>query len=299
MKRLIYTILFLGSVINIHSQMLDNSKGEAFTDNPYFNVNFIKSNKIKSLKGTFTVKKMGDILRETELIKNYYFDYKGRLTKTLETTQAAFGFDTLITFYEYDEVNRVKAKRSSDRYGFYGTYFEYDESGKVIRKEIRRNLKKRESKNDFSLGKEFVITFETYKYQRFDNQIKKTAFNSYDIPFKEVIYYYDEDSVLTAEKETIKRTSAITKKEYFYNEKGFMDSIHVSSPKSSVKTKAYQFEYDEYNNLNSKQYFKNGEHTTNHQLIYDSKTTLLKYILVKEVATSYITILDIKEIEYY
>ena len=298
MKILAFTLCFFSSFFGF-SQMLDNRKGEAFTDEPFFNISFIKANKIKALKGTFTVKKMGDILRDTELIRNYFFDEEGRLIKTFETTQSSLGFDTLVTFFEYDEFNRLTAKRSSDRYGFYATHFSYDSESRIIKKEIRRNLKKRTHKDNFDLGREFVVTFETYSYQRFEDQIKKIVFNSYDIPFKEVIYYYDEDSVLIAEKETIKRTSAVTRKEYFYNDFGYMDSIHIHSPKSSVKSKTFEFEYDDYNNLKAKQYYKDGVHTTDHQIIYDSKTTLLKFILVKEVATSYITILDIKGVEYF
>ncbi len=281
------------------AQMLDNSKGEAFTDRPYFNEDFVRNNKISKISGRFTVKKVGDILRDTDLIKNFEFDEQGRLIKTFETTQGALGKDTVVQLYEYDEKNRLKVMRMTDRHGFYATHYEYDEKDRVVRKELRRNLNAHKDLSNFELGKEFIVTFELSSYIEFDNQVKRTVRNSFDIPFRETIYYYDEHGVLVRERDRIIRTSATTTKEYFYNEKGYMDSIAIATPKSQVKNKNYSYRYDSFDNLEVMEYYKDGVHTTEHQIIYDHKTTLLKYILVKEVATAYITILTIDEVEFF
>jgi hypothetical protein len=291
-------ILFFWS-FSSHAQMLDNSKGEAFTDRPYFNEDFVRNNKIKAINGRFTVKKVGDILRDTDLIKNFEFDEKGRLTRTFETTQGAFGKDTVVQLYEYDEKSRLKVIRMTDKHGFYATHYEYDDEDRVVRKELRRNLNAHKDLSNFELGKEFIVTFELSSYVKFDNQVKRTIRNSFDIPFKETIYYYDEHGVLVKEKDRIIRTSATTTKEYFYNEKGYMDSIAISSPKSQVKAKNYSYKYDDFDNLEVMEYYKDGVNTTEHQIIYDHKTALLKYILVKEVSTAYITILTIDEVEFF
>jgi hypothetical protein len=291
-------VIFFWTVTS-QAQMLDNRTGQAFTDRPYFNEDFIKSNKIKSISGRFTVKKVGDILRDTDLIKNFEFDDQGRLIKIFETTQAAFGIDTVVQLFEYDEKSRLKVIRMTDQHGFYATHYEYDDQDRVIRKELRRNLNANKDLSNFELGKEFIVTFELSSYLKFDNQVKRTIRNSFDIPFKESISYYDEHGVLVKEKDRIIRTSATTTKEYFYNSQGFMDSIAVSSPQSQVKSKNYSFRYDDFNNLEEMQYYKNGVHTTEHQIIYDFKTTLLKYILVKEVSTAYITILTIDEVDFF
>jgi len=281
------------------AQMLDNRKGEAFTDRPYFNKDFVRNNNIKAVKGRFTIKKLGDILRDTDLIKEFEFDEQGRLTRTFETTQGAFGKDTVVELFEYDEINRLKVVRMTDKHGFYATHYEYDSEGRVVRKELRRNLNAHKDLSNFELGKEFIVTFELSSYLRFDNQVKRTISNSFDIPFKETIYYYDEHGVLVKEKDRIIRTSATTTKEYFYNEKGYMDSIAISSPKSQVKAKNYSYKYDDFDNLEVMEYYKDGINTTEHQIIYDHQTTLLKYVLVKEVSTAYITILTIDEVEFY
>lgn len=279
--------------------MLDNRKGEAFTDRPYFNETFIKNNKVKEVSGTFTLKKMGDVMRNTELQRSYRFNEKGQLYLTYETTQASTGEDTIVTYYEYDDANRLTTIRRSDRYGFYSTHFTFDEEDRVIRKEQRRSSNVKENPLDFELGQEFIVNFETATYQQFDNQVKKTVYNSYEIPFKEVIYYYDEDKVLIEELERLKRTSATISKKYYYNDYGYIDSMVVTSPKASIKKKKYTYTYDENQNLTSKKYYKDDVYTTEYQVIYDPKTTLLKYILTREVATEYITILDVKKVGYY
>lgn len=279
--------------------MLNNRSGEAFTDRPYFNQNFIKSNKIKSISGTFTLKKMGDIMRNSELQRSYRFNDKGQLYLTYETTQASTGEDTVVTYYEYDAKNRLTTIRRSDRYGFYATHYMFDEKDRIIRTENRRSSNANADPLVFELGQEFVVNYETASYQQFDNQVKKTVYNSYDIPFKEIIYYYDEDNVLTEELERLKRTSATISKKYYYNDFGYIDSLVISSPKATIKKKKFTYTYDENKNLSSKKYYKDGEYTTEYQVIYDPRTTLLKYILTREVATEYITILDIKEVKYY
>lgn len=299
LKLILKLLVFFLWSSNSHAQMLDNRTGQAFTDRPYFNEDFIKSNKIKAISGRFTVKKVGDILRDTDLIKNFEFDNQGRLKKIFETTQAAFGIDTVVQLFEYDEKSRLKVVRMTDQYGFYATHYEYDESDRVVRKELRRNLNANKDLYNFELGREFIVTFELSSYLEYDNQVKRTIRNSFDIPFKETIYYYDEFGILVKEKDRIIRTSATTTKEYFYNDQGFMDSIAIASPKSQVKSKNFSFSYDDFNNLEVMHYYKNGVHTTEHQIIYDFKTTLLKYILVKEVSTAYITILTIDEVIFF
>lgn len=285
--------------MSLYGQMLDNSKGEAFTNQPYFNETFIKNNKIKRISGAFTLKKAGDIMRKSKLKRSYMFNENGQLYLTYETTQTASGKDTLVTYYDYDTKNRLITTRSRDQYGFYATHFSFDDEDRVIRKEQRRSSNSTENPLNFELSQEFIVNFETASYQQFDNQLKKTVYNSYDIPYKEVIYYYDEDKVLIEEVERLKRTSATISKKYYYNDFGYIDSLVIHSPRSRIKKKKYTYTYDNHQNLTSKKYYKDDAYTTEHQVIYDPKTTLLKYILTREVATDYITILDIEGVKYY
>jgi len=51
-------------------QMINNITGNAFTDAPYFDQKIIYANRIKSIEGTFSRKKDGDIIRATNDVFN-------------------------------------------------------------------------------------------------------------------------------------------------------------------------------------------------------------------------------------
>lgn len=64
--------------------MIYNLEGNAFTDLPYFDVNFIRINKIKSVSGNYSIKKDGDMIRNTKDIFEYKFDSLGYLIRLLK-----------------------------------------------------------------------------------------------------------------------------------------------------------------------------------------------------------------------
>src|SRR5690554_2609325 len=107
-------LLFCNAQIS-SAQLLDNSSGKAFTDQPYFNEKIIKKNKIKTISGGFIHYKLGDILRETDYFRQYTFNENGQLIKQLESRQVAKGQDTLVSIYEYDEKGNLTALRQSTR----------------------------------------------------------------------------------------------------------------------------------------------------------------------------------------
>ena len=299
MFKSIYLVLFFLGVFNSYGQLLDNSQGNALSDRPFFNEDLIRKNKIKSISGDFTVKKVGDILRDTELGRTYFFNEKGQLVKSLETTQASIGLDTLVSYFEYNEEGKITAIRTKDHYGFYATIYKYDSLGRVIREEFRRNLNKNNSSLNFEIGKEFVVTYETSTYQEFEGHQKRTIYNSYGTSYKDVFTYYDEDGLITQKVERLQRTSGTKTTNYSYNEKGLLDTINVISSQAGIKKRTYIFSYDEWNNLIKKEYYKNGDYITEERVLYDDKTMMINYIMTQEVSTGYIMVLELSEYTFY
>lgn len=281
------------------AQMLNNKTGEAFTDRPFFNAQVIKQNKIQSISGNFTVKKVNDVLRDTELERKYYFDKEGRIIKTYETIQAVKGKDTIVTYWEYDNSGNVSVIRTADQFGFYATHFTYDSLNRVVREEFRRNLNQNKNRIRFQLGNEFMVSFETSSYENYPGQEKRIFYNSYGQPYKEEISYFDEDGFIIEKMDRLKRTSGIKQTNFYYNEKGLLDSLQISSNQTGNSLRLFTYEYDEFGNLLSQQYYKNGEHTTEFQVIYHRETLLLNYILTREISTNYITILKLSEYTFY
>src|SRR5690554_7427835 len=79
-------LLFCSAQIS-SAQLLDNSSGKAFTDQPYFNEKIIKKNKIKTISGGFIHYKLGDILRETDYFRQYTFNENGQLRSEEHTSE--------------------------------------------------------------------------------------------------------------------------------------------------------------------------------------------------------------------
>lgn len=293
-------LLFVSVTCFTNGQLLNNELGEAFTERPFFNSTIVAQNKIKVIRGNFTHYKLGDAFRQTALYRAYQFDELGRVVKQYESRNTADGIDTLVSIYEYDEEGNLRALRQRDEYGFYAYIYEYDDNGRVVREEYRRNLtRKKQKATKFELGKEFIVTFETYSYQEFDGQLKKTVFNSYGVPYKDEITYFNEDGQITERVERLRRTSGGTKTSYSYNAKGLLDTLRIVSTISGEQERLFIFDYDQFNNLIKKNYYKNGEHTTQHMVVYDDETMIIDNIMIQNVATNFIRILRLEEYLFY
>ena len=107
----------------INSQILDNKRGLAFTDKPFFDENFIKLNKVKKIRGEYTFKKAGDIMRKTQFKSTYEFDPSGHLIESFETRSDDGIIDTIQNMYEYSAANLLTMHRKKDSggYGFFLT----------------------------------------------------------------------------------------------------------------------------------------------------------------------------------
>ena len=300
MKHLFFSIVILFTTSVAQAQLLNNKFGEAFTDRPFFNQDLIQKNKIQRISGKFTMKKVGDIMRESKLRCTYESDEKGRMILSHETVPSSKGYDTLITYFDYDERGNLSTIRKRDQYGFYVEYFEYDSLNRIVREEKRRNINKNADDLKFELGEEFVISFETSKYSDYGDQVKRTVYNSYGIAFRDEINYYNEEGVLIEKVDKLRRTSGRKRTLYSYNEYGLLDSLQVFSNQSGTsEKKVYTFEYDDDRNLVAKKYYRNGRYQTEFQILYDEATRLINYVLTREVKTDYITVLKLDTYEFF
>ena len=282
------------------AQMLDNSKGNAFTDVPFFSTDFIKNNRIKILKGTYTYKKVGDRLRDSEYIVDFEFNEAGQLIKGYETKKYESSIDTVVSFYGYTPEGYLKFKRDKDHRGFFSTHYEYDKKGRVTREEYRRDIDSLNSSIAPVFERSTIINFETMKYEDFDNQYKKTVSNNYGFPYLEEINYYHPDLKYLVSKEArLKMTYETKKTFYHYTPKGWISRVETISSANSNANQEIEFKYDESGNVIAKEIYKNGEFLVDIQIIYNSKTGLITYLLSRDVKSNFITILKFNQYEYF
>jgi hypothetical protein len=290
-----YALFFFLVLSNVvFGQMLDNRYGTAFTDKPFFNVDFIRENKVHKLNGKFTYKKPGDMMRETQYMYVYEFDSLGRLNTSFETRKDDGTVDTTWNVYVYNETNQLIEHKRGDGKGFTSTGYEYDEKGNQTKESYIR-----EYIDSLGIAQRTVLNSETMKYEYYDLQVKKTVYNNYELPYKYEIIKYNELGYLVEREERLIMTMSITTIKYTYNDRGYIASISSFEGSNMIPTEEFLYIYDDYGNLLEKHLYRNGVFTTEFVMIYNEKSKLLSYVLTRDVATNFIMILGLKDYEFF
>jgi YD repeat-containing protein len=274
--------------------MLDNSQGNAFTDKPFFNSEFIRINKLKELNGQFTYKKPGEVMRNTEFNYVYRFDDLGRLVTSFETRRDDGTTDTTWNTYTYNEQHRLLEHRKGDGNGFTATMYEYDEAGRVTRESYVR-----EYLDSLGQPQRTILNSETMKYEEYDGQLKKTVYNSFDLPYMRETTYYNELGYITSVETLYIMTSTLKTHRYEYNDKGYLSAIRTFTDQAETPGEEVAFLYDDHGNLMEKQIHRNGVYMTEIEMLYNERSMILTYVLTRDVATNFIMILGFKSPAYF
>ena len=289
--KILIALLFASNILE--AQILDINK-PLFSDEPFFNSQFIKANKIKSIQGSRSSKKVKDIIRSKGLDFYYIFNSDGALTNQMSTFHNPIqSKDTNIIDYTYNQDHQLTIIRKSDAYGYYSHRYFYNNDNNIIRQTYYREENKCPSKNHFELAKEYIIMNDSFSYEKLsENQIKKIFYNNYHKPYKECISYYDDLGYLKEEytKHLIgNKKSRIT---YEYDEKGRVFKI-INTPNLNTKQQTTEiYSYDELNNVLEIKIHNNDTYTTSKQFLYDKKTYLLTAQIIQDVATEFIRIIQ-------
>lgn len=278
----------------IFSQMLDNRSGKAFTDIPFFNTEFIHANSIRQLNGQFTYKKSGDILRLKEYKYVYEFDTLGRLIRSFETKKDDGTKDTTSNVYFYSEKNQLKSHKKSDTYGFTTTTYVFDS-----KKRITKEMNYREYRDSLGEMQQILLNSETMVYEDFENQTKKTTFNSYGLPYLQEFSYYNKFGYLIERVERLMVTTEETSIKYAYNSNGWIATMRTFKQNSLEPAEEIVFTYDENGNLLEKHIYQEGVFTTEIEVLYNEKSNLITYVLTRDVATNFIQILSFNTLTFF
>lgn len=275
------------------SQIIDNSKAGAFSEDPFFNPEFIKKNRIKSIVGRTSTKKEMDIVRESDLIQYYEFDTSGKIIKQMNSRHM-FGTrtDTTTIMYHYDNKGRLITKRQNDNFSFYSYNYEYDSLGNVIRESYSRDENCGPSKYKFQLGNRYIITTEGYKYlKRGEHELVKKYYNSSDREYQERIFKYNPLGYLVSESTFYSLTSRQSfYTEYSYDERGQLASKYDITDMESKSDQRLLFKYDDKGNLIEQEFLKDGKRLFHRELLYDKTTMLMNAQLTKDERTKVIFI---------
>ncbi len=294
MKLLLIGISFIFQCISV-SQILDNSSGELFSEDPKFNSKFIKRNKIKSIKGYYSTKADYDRIRPTNNVYAYEFNRKGQLIKDYKT----FRKDTMVRIYDYFNDDKLKMIRQSDQFGFHSYHFTYDSLNRLISKEYRRDVNGHGSLIDFEIDQTLIVYAETYEYEGKKNQLKMKYYNDLGKLYKFAFFYTDSNGYLFKEESQSINGNSRAETNYTYNTNGYLREKTSQKQIGEKVTTRIKFDYDSQNNILAQHYYRNGVYKTEFQIVYSSATMLLSALLARDIETNVITILKFSDYTYF
>jgi hypothetical protein len=127
-------------------------------------------------------------------------------------------YDTLATFYEYNDENFLTAKRETDAFGFFSNRYVYNDKMQVVADVLLRELNALSSKTQFELRKDFVVAQEDFKieYSPDGNIASKKVMNDVGNIYKTIEYIYDNKLLVEYTKRYV-LTGAVERTKYQYD----------------------------------------------------------------------------------
>ena len=291
MKNFILFFVFIHFTSNGFGQMLLNQDGEAFTTDPFFNADFIKNNKIKTIKGTYSFKKNKDLIRKVPGSYTYEFNKKGRLSSSIDIRWNGKTLDTTLQYYEYNQLGAITTLKKSENNGITLQEFLRDSLNRIT---STSNYRVTLNENGEVVKKNEMNT-ETMRY----SNEKRTTYNSYNLPYLISYDKYNEDGYKTSSIDKLKMGGTIYKKKYDYNNKGLLISIETFYDTHPDPVEELKFKYDAFGNLMERHEFKQGVFTKDFQVIFDTKTGLLHSIIDRNPASNFMSIIRFTKYEFY
>ena len=295
MNNLIVIFVLVAFLANsVKGQLIDNSICNAFSDEPFFNTEIVKLNKLRSLHGTISTKKELSAIKKSGKSQHFKFDKKGNLTQQYTTFFRKNKKDTTFILYNYDNNGNLTTKRTNDVNGFYSYNYEFNQENDIIKKTYCRDHNKLNSRSSFILEKQYVIIKEGYSYKKNDSVVIKNVLNNNGLPYQQVKYIYNSLGYLISETKKLLINNKKTTTNYSYNSHGLLSAKKITNNQQKQNVKKTTYLYDELGNLIEINDFKNNKHITHKEILYDEKTYLLKALIIQDVETNFIKIIKFK-----
>ena len=274
------------------AQLIDNANCQAFSDEPFFDAQFIKKNKIKTIHGEIKTKGNLEVIKDAKLVSKYEFDRDGKLILQLGSFNIMGSKDTTFINYNYDEYNNLITKRTNDAYGFFSYNFEFDTNQRVISKVYCREENIGKERYHFELGKQYTIVKESYTHIDKDSVLIKSIYNNHDRIYQKTTFTYNEFDLLETIQDQYVINKKIARTSFTYTDEGFVESkTYMRDAQKPENFEKWEYKYDELGNLTYIDYYKGVVHTTHKEVLYNPSTFMLKALLVQDVPSNFITII--------
>jgi hypothetical protein len=275
-------------------QILKNQRGEVWTDVPFFNANYIRSNKIQLIKGRYFYKQPGQAMYETNFRHVFEFDTLGRIIQVYETKMDDGTTDTTFKKYAYNIRGNLIyfSEGTSTRYN-YNTYF-YDQKNNLLSSETYIQIKYQSGELKTVLEKK-----ESYEYNIDGIDTLKITKNSYDLPFKKEWKTYNKQGFVTRVDERF-LTNGQGKSELLeISDEGNLEKKSFKNTRDSYPRNVFTFTYDTLGNVQEKKILNDLVTVKEIQFVYNENNGKLSAILEQENENDFISIIRFQDYRYF
>lgn len=292
MRKTAIAFLYLVIAGGVNAQLIDNSNGISMLEDPEFNPAFVRTNRIATITGIKSVKRVSDIIRPSHEKVVYHFDRAGRLFQVQQLTSPGRGGGTVTaTIYRYDTDGSLIDKIMADVSGATSYSYEYNEQGRVVKETCSRMESPRDTLT-LTGPKRTEIYSESFDYTELDNGYKTITSNNYGRPYKEAFFYFDQHGYLVEQSERYLMSNRMSKELFSYNERGLLKERTLINDLAKNDTVFFEYDYDETGNLYAARELKGEELIRKAEFLYDPKTWRLKARLIKVEETEMIRIVE-------
>ena len=242
----------------------------------FLNTEYISSQKIKTIKGDLHYKRPMKPMYPRDRYFVYHFDEKGRMTKVLDIFKNHEKvFDTLATFYEYNDFDLLITKRETDNFGFFSTRYLYNDKKQVVSEVFLREVNALKSKSEFELKKDYVVAQEDFKmsYSPDGNVVIRKVMNDVGNIYKTIEYMY-ENNMLVEEIKRYVLTGAVEKTKFELDESGKLIKKFEEQGLMEKRMMQSNYIYNENNLLVEVDIYKNDVQYHHKEFLRNEETKL-------------------------
>jgi hypothetical protein len=242
-----------------NSQIIDNREGKAFQQEMFFSQEFLWQNKISNITGVCQMKRTGKAIENRPDITVYHFNETGQLAKIDAVTSVLSLVDSTQIVFDRNELGLIQNRNELGRNGYNTTSFFYDHKGRVERIDNSVSENKSIEKLKLVPGLTVTVNSESFKYSEPSALIlRKESFNNYGLPYSVDLVYRDSAGFVTREEKELTLSGKSFKKQYTYNDNGWIAQISTIETASNKETKRETFQYDRIGNLTKVSYLTNA-----------------------------------------
>ena len=251
-----------------------------------FHSEFQKKNKIKSIHGSYSQKRVNEQIKDLPGSLEIVFDHVGRLNSILDIKKFGGRLDSTFTQWNYNN-SSTSSIFEADALSFVCTV--YKENGDTILETAYRTPTLPSSTEELE-EQDLYWSYEEKCIVESKSPTRKELFhNSIGLPYMRRTTSYNKLGYVIEIEDRLLVTDRIKTTKFEYNEKGQI--IERSKFKGQEKTNTTTFEYSASGNLINWDLFKNDSLVKHHEVLYDS-TGLVDAIIIKHMASERIEIVQ-------